>query len=1104
VEELEMPRFLFAVLAVLFVLTASFAQMTGPQAGQKGYMRDPDISGNTLVFSSSGDIMTADVGGGVATRLTSHMGEERYPAFSPDGEWIAFTGEYYGNDDVFVIPANGGQPRQLTYHRSRDRVVGFNPDGDVIFQSERTPPQRAPELYTVSIDGGFPEKMPFLRAAEIAYEPNGDRVALQPMRAYQVWNQYHGGGAEKIWVGTTEDADFELISNSDGNESYPMWSNFGRICYVTDIDGRENFYSMLPDGSDLRQLTRFTDFDVRTPKMDGDQIVFLHGFNLVILFPMTGQLHMPDIQIPSDLATSNTRFIDPGEYLDYWSVNDDGSRLVVDARGDIFTLPVKGDGLIRQWTFRSESREKQPHFLPEGDGSIILITDESGEDRIVRLDNADGELNELESRPQDDWKYAITPSPDGKWIAYDAGTQHLYLMNVESGKRTEISEGGWEFDEYVWSPDSRYLAFVRQVGEAEESHLEVYDLETKRSHTLGDSRFATYSPAWDPAGRYLYCVTDRNFNPYQSYNHSTYLFDRMGTLALFRLRDDVPSPFIARGDDASSGIPEASWIPSDEEDEDESDDADDEEEEEEFAIEIGWDGINDRMVHIPEQPGNYYGLGAAGDKIYFLEYQRGGMGGNELRGYSGQALRAFDLGDRESSEVASGVGGYEISGDGSTLIVRANGSWYHGDAGSASISLDGDSQVSTSGWFLESNPREEWAQILREAWRKQREFFYDPAMHDIDFEGVMDRFSPWVERMTTRQDLQDLMSEMSAELQVGHAFVGSGDRPYADSYPIGLLGIDVEPDTRNDCYRITHVFNPEPGTVDGSSPLVHSDPMTGEGTCILAVNGRRVSADVSFYRYFQNVAGDEVALTLNESPTLEGAREVIVTTLRSEYQLRYLDWANGKREYVDDKSDGKVGYVYLPDMGSTGMEEFGKNYYPQKKRPGMILDDRYNSGGNVAEMIMKEMTTPIFALQASRYGGLQTKPHGAYHGHVGVLINGSTFSDGETLAYNTTLIDDWELIGTRTYGGWIWLWNRRQAVDNSWTIVPEFGGWGLDGQWVIEGRGVPAETYVINDPGSEMRGNDPQLDAAIEHLLSEIQRDPRELPKMPEKGPFSR
>ncbi len=1095
-----MSRIIFALITTLVILSASFAQPSSPEAGTNGYVRDPDLHGNTIVFSSSGDIMIADINGGQATRLTSHLGEERFPVFSTDGQWIAFIGEYYGSDDVYVIPATGGQPRQLTFHPWYEEVVGFTPDGDVIFEADREPPYRAAELYTVSIDGGMPEKMPFLRAAKIAFEPDGDRVALQHTRAYQVWNQYRGGGAEKIWIGEPDHTDFELISHHDGNESFPMWHPNGRIYFITDMNGRENIHSMLPNGDDLRQETTFTDFDARTPKMDGDRIIFLHGLELAIFDIDTGEVSYPDLRVPSDLITSNKRFIDPGSYVDSWSVSVDGNRLAVDARGDIFTLPVKGDGLIRQWTFRSDSREKQPAFLPEGDGALVLITDESGEDRIVQLGKPNGDLDLIESSPLNDWKYAITPSPDGEWIAYDAGTQHLYIMNVESGKRTLIAEGGWEFDEYVWSPDSRYLAYVRQVGEAEESHLEVYDLETKRIHSLGDERFATYGPAWDPSGRYLYCITDRNFNPYQSYHHSTYLFDRMGTLALFRLREDVPSPFIARGDDASDGIPEASWIPSDEPDENEESDDD----EEELKIEIDWEGINERMVHIPEQPGNYWGLDAVGDKLYFVEWQRGGMSGNDLRDYSGSTLRAFDLGDRESSQVASGVGGYEISGDGSTLIVRAHGSWYHGDAESASISLDGDSQVNTSGWSIESNPREEWAQILREAWRKQREFFYDPGMHEVDWKEVLDRYGPWIARMTNRRDLQDLMREMSAELNVGHAFVGSGDRPHPDEVHTGMLGIDVEPDHRHDCYTITHLFNPEPGTRGGSSPLVQADPASSEGTHILAVNGRPVDPNINFYSYFQNTAGQEVALTLNEKPSFDDAREVIVTTIGSEELLRYLDWEQAKRDYVDEHSDGKVGYVYLPNMGGWGIEEFGRNYYPQRQRPGIIIDDRYNSGGNVSEMIMKEMTSPIFALQASRYGGLQTKPHGSYHGHVAVLINGSTFSDGETLAYNSTLLDDWQLIGTRTYGGWIWLWNRRPAVDNSWTIVPEFGGWGLDGNWIIEGPGVAAETYVVNDPASELRGEDPQLDAAIQHLLNEIERDPRELPKMPDKGPFAR
>lgn len=1083
---------LLATAALAFALPL-FAQ----DAGTHGYMRYPDLHGSKVVFTSSNDLYLADVSGGMATRLTSHEGQEQMPKFSPDGKWIAFTGEYYGNSDVFVIPATGGEPRQLTFHGTADVVIGWDKKGRVLFNSDRLPPYRARELYAVAPEGGYPEKLPYFRGGWLVEEPNGPRVALiHNYMPFHVWNQYKGGQAEKIWIGDPTVPEFELVSHYKGNESFPMWADNDRLYFVMDSTGRENIWSMMPDGSGLVQETMLEGDDVRWPSLDGNRIIFQKGLGLSIFSLEDGSITDLDITVPSDLYRKMLRFVEPGDYLTDWRLNEDGSRLVAAARGEIFTLPVKGEGLIRQYTFSSGSREHDVAFLPGSEGTLLAISDASGEERFVRVDTPNGELSEIESKPLNDWKYDYRISPDGSKLAYCSGTMDLWLVEIESGKRSKIDKGGWEIHDYRWSPDSRYIAYSN--GQNDRSYLYVFDSETGERHLVSRSQFPTYSPAWDPEGRFLYCVSDRNFNAYQHQGRGQFFFGHTATLMLIRLRNDVADPFIAHGDVHSSGIPEASWMTSGDEAK-----KDDSEEDEETVkpLNIEFDGILARTSPIPEKSGNYSNIEAVGDKFYYVEYPIRAMSGQDGHTSTSTAIRLYDLAKRESEEVLSGTGSYELSGDLSTIVVRKGGSWYYGDAGSASLSTGGDNMVSTDGWSVEVNPGEEWKQILRENWRQQREFFYAGNMHGVDWETVYDHWAPRIDRMTTRDDLLDVLREVQAELHAGHAYVWGGDTPDPEAAPVGYLGVDVEPDPKSGFYRITKVITSEPGTDNGASPLFYADPSSGAGTYILAVDGRPAEASQNLNRLLQNKAGKEVALTLNEKPSLKGAREVIIETMRSERDLRYYDWTHQVMDYVTEKSDGKLGYFHLRDMSSDGMADFGRNYYPQRLKPGMIVDDRYNGGGNISELLMKEMTSPIFALQSTRYGAPNTKPPSSYYGHIAVLINEATASDGESMAYATRTLGFGELIGERTWGGWIWIWPRRNNVDGGGLSVPEFGGWGLNGDWIIEGDGVSPEVKVVNDPASEMQGIDPQLDYAIQSLMEKIAADPRALPTKPVEGP---
>lgn len=1083
-------------LIFLFIIGSQSLSYGGNIAGSKGMMRYPDLHADKIVFTSSGDLWLASINGGTAIRLTAHEGEEKFAKFSPKGKWIAFSGTYYGNNDIFVIPVNGGEPRQLTFHQSVDYVVGWTEAGEIIFRSRREPPFFQWQLFTVTVEGGNPQRLPYARAANISYEPNGSRTAIIPIFfGYHPWKQYRGGWREKIWVGNPDIPEFKLINPSEGNTSSPMWASDGRIYFVSDSSGRSNFWSMNPEGNNLKQETFYDKYDVRWPSFSGERIIYQYGVDLVIYNIHSSEKIIPDITVPSDLYVSRTKFIRPEKYITSWSLSEDGLRILAGARGEIFSLPVKAAGLIRQWTYSSGTREKHPVFIPESDGLILAISDKSGEDQLVSIDKAGGVLNQIEHSPEDGWKLRPNISPDGKLCAYSDHTLTLNIVNMVNGNKSQVDVSGWDIMDYEWSPDSRYLTYTVENDNLLLS-LHIYDTKTGNTHLISDPRFSTYSPTWDPEGRYLYCVTNRSFNAYRDYNRGLFYFDNEGTLALYRLGSEAVSPFAARGDEAqynSDG--------DDPHDEDiKSDKKKSKVKSESVTTKIDFDGLMARMEPIPHRPGNFSHLSATKNKLLFIRSDRGGR---SQKDYQGPFLMQFDFGKRESVQIATSVTGYAVSSDLSTIVVRSKKNWYWGNPDSDKLEYNDDHQINTDGWSLEVTPREEWPQILHEAWRLQRDFFYDAGMHGVDWDNILAMYEPMLDRVTTRDDLKDLIREIQSELHAGHAYIGNGDQPDPKTAPVGLLGADLIPDPKSGFYRITNILNPEPGTKDGSSPLLQADSNLPEGTYLLAVNGRKTSSKSNIMRLFQDNAGKEIALQVNDKPTMKGSREIIITALRSDYRLRYLDWVKHNREYVFEKSGGKIGYVHLPDMGGNGLSQIGRDYYSQRTMPALIIDDRFNGGGNIAEYFLKILESDVWAFQQWRRGTVDLKPHGGYFGHIAVLCNEETFSDGETFAKATKLLEIGKLIGERTWGGWIWISARHRLMDNAFISEPEFGGWGLDGKWLIEGHGVEPDQVVVNDPASEILGIDRQLDASIEHLLQELLSNPKIMPVKP-KGKILR
>ncbi len=1061
------------------------------QADDQGFLRYPDVCGDKVAFSSEGDLWIAPIDGGKAYRLTIHDGNERYPKFSPDGKWIAYSGQYDGNQDVFVMPVSGGEPKRLTFHPGGEGVVGWSKDGRIMYRCRYDNGQHNNSIYTVSIDGDYPEKINLPRAALASFEPNGSRIAFQELfRNNATWKHYKGGMNDRIWVADLEKRKYEKkpISTFDGHNSYPMWIG-DRIYFLSDSTGRKNIWSMKPDGSDQKQHTFHKDWDARWPSEGGGVIVYQLKMDVWKYDTRTGDYSKIAIELPSERLRTRSHIIDPSEYINYFDLNEDGKWMVIAARGQLFSVPTKSrETIIRRLTPDFKSRAKAPFYLGN---KVMAITDITGEDEFFEFDPFLKEESRQISSGNEIWRYAGEPSPDGEWIAYSDGNLTLWVMNVESGKSREVATSDmWELRDFEWSPDSRYLAYSDYVNQAIRQ-VHVYDMETKQDRAITDPMYNSYYPSWDPQGKYLYFLSETNFDPTTDVYYAQFTFDQPDKLYFYLLTEDTRSPFAA---DTT-----LLWAPEPEEDEEEKDDeenGDEEEkenEEEELVVEIDWEGLQNRRVEIPTEPGRYWGLHAAENMLYYVSSDNGDL-----------TLNLYNLDDRENYAVMSGIDSYDISDDKSVVVVLQGASFLRMDAGETeapSGSGDDDPHVKLDGWSVTLEPQDEWQQMFREAWRIQRDFFYDEEMHGLDWEAVLHHYEGLVNRISVRSDLNDLIGEMIGEMNIGHAYVFGGDLYRPKSITVGLLGADVSLDEESGFFKIDKIIAPDKSFEEWNSPLTLSGVEAKEGDYIIAIDDVPTNKISNYLELLQNKANRDVILTLNDKPSKEGARDVIVQTVGNEYEMRYWDWVKQRREYVEKASKGKIGYVHLSDMGYNGLWQFGHEFYAQYDKKAMILDVRYNGGGSVAPMILDQLNRTLWSIGRGRHGGIGTTPNTAFYGHYAILCNGETGSDGETFTQGAKLLDLGPVFGKRTWGGWVGIRSDKPLNDNVWYTTPEFSGWGVigeeKGEWLIEGPGVYPDYDIENDPGAVLKGKDPQMDAAIDYLKKKMKEDPREYEEEP-------
>jgi len=1105
------------LLTVLAVLAPALLPALAAGAAE-GYLRYPDLHGDQVVFGAEDDLWLAPAAGGAARRLTSHVGFEGVPKFSPDGSRIAFTGQYDGNGDVFVVPAGGGEPTRLTWHPGFDVVVGWTPDGSkVIFSSGRRHPHGDSEIYTVPAAGGDVEQLPIGWASDLAVEPasEGGRWAIVRNRGGGTWKRYRGGTAQTLWVGHPERADYAQVSHFDGMNAFPMWHD-GRIYYLSDAGGTANLWSMAPDGSDLERHTDLGDWDARYPAMAPDgRIVFSLAGGLHVFDPATGDEHAIAIDLPSDRVLTRSRYPDAGGDLTAVDLSADGSRVAVTTRGEVFSVPVE-DGVTLPVTRGSGARESWAAFSDDGK-RLIYVSDAPGEEEIRSLDAwGRGEPRVLVPAAESGWHFPLAVAPHGGRIAWGDADFALQVLSGDGGDPVQVDRCPQSaITDYVWSPDGRWLAYSK-LSATDYGSIYLYDAEAGEVHRLTDDTTSDHSPAWDPQGRYLYFLSDNRANPLVGTRDLENVNIEPTRIYLALLRPDVENPFADR-----AGLP-----PADDEKEDKASaatqkgkkdkgakdaEADDEAKSDDRPepVEIELDGLARRIVELPAEAGQYSRLMAADGKVFYLSDPLVGMAdwgplfGN---GAPQSSLVAFDLESEKAETWVEGVAGGgsllgtlggdapRVRGD-KLLFTQGPGEIYvigtaakPGDLSQAKVDL-GDVVV-------ELDPAEEWAQIFHEAWRNMRDFYWDPNMGGLDWQAIGERYASLLPRIATRSELGDLIAELIGELSTSHTYVFGGDQgKQVPRRPTGLLGVDVT--RQGSAFRIDRIYHGAPAD-DEPAPLQEPGVNVAEGEYVLAVNHRPFAADLPFEAAFEDLAGKAVVLTVNATASMDGAREVVVTPLPSDSGLRYADWVRRNRERVAAETGGKIGYVHIPDMLADGMIEFNTWFYPQLDKEGMIVDVRWNGGGFVSQMILARLRRPLISVDWTRNGAVNNYPYRVLNGPFVVLTNQFAGSDGDIFPAAVQLEGLAPVIGKRSWGGVVGISNLRPLVDGGLLTQPQSAWWDEEEGWKLENHGVDPDVEVENRPQDLARGEDPQLEKGIQEVMRLHAEEP---PVKPEFGP---
>ncbi|MBS1855010.1 MAG: PD40 domain-containing protein [Acidobacteria bacterium] len=1090
------------------------------------FYQRPTMSRTEIVFSYAGDLWRVPREGGKAQRLTVGTGFETEAVFSPDGATIAFTGEYDGNIDVYTIPAAGGVPKRLTYHPDADRVVGWSPDGKrVLFRSNRTSHSRYTELFTISVEGGFPEKLPLPMACMGQYSPDGKRMVYAPIDGgqfatgftnYVAWRRYRGGTASYLWIVDFPSLDTAKIPRTDSNDIYPMWIG-SQIYFLSDRSGPMTLFRYDPASKKVDELIHNTGQDIWSASAGPGGIVYEQFGQIHIYDTASGRDRIVPIEVDADLTEVRPRFQNVSRELRNAAISSTGVRAVFEAHGDIITVPAD-KGEPRNLTNSPGVMDRNPAWSPDGK-TIAWFSDESGEYALhIKSQTGEGETKKIPLEGKSAFYFDPKWSPDSKSLAFTDNMTNLWCVDVASGKLTRVdSDYLYELGRgFNWSGDSKWIAF-EHFGANRMRTIWVWNAESARSTQITDGMSDARHPAFDRDGQYLYFTASTNYGPTSSgLDMTSDEHEVTSSVYLAVLPDNIPSPLKPESDEENQPRPAAEngggrggrggtgtgpAAP----------------ETPPKPVRIDFDRIQQRILALPLPARNYMGLTAGRPGIVFL-LEPGASGGGRGGFGGGATLTRFDLKTRKSEKLADNVAVFDLSANGDKMLLRVGaagdgGRGGRGAAGPASAPQfvivpsnapikPGEGALRTADLEVKVDPRAEWSQMYHEVWRIERSYFYDPNLHGLNAADAEKGFEKYLPALGSRADLNYLFRDMLSDITSGHLRGNGGTIPTARTVSGGLLGADYE--ISGGRYRFKKIYLPESWNPQITSPLAQPGLNVKEGDFLLAVNGQDLAGTDDVQRLLENTAGKQTLLKIAADAAGRDAREITVVPIASETALRHSAWLAANHKKVDELSGGKLAYVYMPDTGQGGYTSFNRYYFAQSDKSGAIIDERFNSGGQVADYVIDALNRKLLAWWSPRYGAIYRTPAASILGPKVMIVNEMAGSGGDAMPWMFHYTRTGPLIGKRTWGGLIGISQYPTLMDGGSVTAPNFGFFSPDGKWDVENHGVAPDIEIDQDPKSVAEGHDPQLERAVKEALVLLEKNPPPTPRRPEYPNYQR
>ncbi len=1092
--------------------------IASPALAQTKLLRFPAVHGDRVAFTYAGDLWTAPVTGGSATRLTSHPGQELFARFSPDGKWIAFTGQYDGDEQVYVVPTTGGIPKQLTYYPARgpltprwgydQQVYGWTQDGkSIFFRSMRDSwTLGQTRLYTVPMVGGPAEPLPMPESGAGDYSPDGTKMVYSPLfRDFRPEKRYGGGQANDLFIFDLKSNDATRIIDHVRADRDPMWVG-NTIYFTSDRSGTFNLYAYDVASKQTKQVTTSKTWDVRWPSTDhASRIVYELNGELQVLDIRTGTSTPLAITVADEGVWKRPSRVSAAGQMEDFELSPKGERALFTARGDIFTAPIE-KGATRNLTNSSNAHDKWARWSPDG-SRIAFISDRSGEDELhVIAQDGSGKPEQLTSggkamRYQPEW------AADGSRIAFSDKDGRIFVYTFADKKLLEIVDAPRDqVRDYTWSPKGHFLAFS-MIGSNGFRSIHIWNAKDGQLRKITDELFNAQNPAWDPDGNYLFYLSDREYAPQISSAEFNFATNRTTGIFALALRKDVKHPFPPESDEVTVEAPspaaaatpgqaptaQGAGRPAEGAKPDAVSPKPTPEAAAKAEFVIDFDGLGQRVARAPLDADNYNALST---KKGFLVYAVSPAFFYGRQPDRKTTLRLYSLKDRKETTLVDDMNGYALSADGSKVLVRSTGAFTLYDA--TPTGAQSKKPVSTGGLMVDRVPVEEWTQIFNEVWRRYRDWFYVDNMHGFDWEALRTQYAGWLPHVAHRSDLNYVISEMISELTVQHTYIEGGDFDMPRRPRPALPGARFALDKATRAYRITKIFGGQNEEAIYRSPLTEVGVNVAVGDYLLAVDGQPLSADEDPYRLLRDKGDRPVQLTVNSTPSLDGARTVSFTPIANESDLIYLDWVTANRKRVSDLTGGRVGYLHIPDMGGPGIREFIKWYYGQLNKEGLVIDVRANGGGNVSRMIIERLRRTLLGVNFGRTDSQgDTYPDGLFVGPMAAILDERSSSDGDIFPYMFREAGLGPLVGRRSWGGVVGISGRGPLLDGGGVSVPESALANAKGEYVIEGYGVDPDIQVENDPKSVLAGKDPQLERAVAEVLKQLQARSGKLPARP-------